>query len=77
MYAKPMFARRNDYGVSVNESSICSTCITDDIGLDDSLSHWEAAQDVTSPDTQDNGLYPIDNPDGLCNGCGASTGIPL
>lgn len=74
--AVPMLARQNDDGVSVNESSVCVQCINDEAALDASLVNWTDADDVMDPDGADDALYPIDNPDGICNGCGATALFP-
>lgn len=70
--ARPMLARQNDDGVSVNESSVCAGCLYDDQALESSREYWANAEDVTDPDNQDDTLSPADNPDGICNGCGAT-----
>lgn len=72
----PMLARQNDGGVSVNESSVCVRCANDDEALEASRLNWADAEDVSGPDTADDSLYPIDNPDGICNGCGARAEFP-
>lgn len=72
----PMLARQNDGGTSVNESAVCVACAASNNGTEDSRQHWADAEDVTSPDTMDDTLYPIDNPDGRCNGCGATALFP-
>ena len=72
----PMLARQNDDGVSVNESAVCIRCEHDEAALEASLVNWVSADDVTKPGTADDGLYPIDNPDGACNGCGAKAEFP-
>lgn len=66
-----MYARRNDDGVSVNESAICAACTWDYDAIEASWLNWRDAEDVT-PATADDELYLIDNPDGRCNGCGAA-----
>lgn len=68
--SRPMLARQNDDGVSVNESAVCAGCLYDEAALASSRGHWADADDVSG---QDDTLYPIDNPDGVCNGCGALT----
>lgn len=73
---RPMLARQNDGGVSVNESSVCVACSITGNGVDESHAYWTDAEDVTNPDTMDDTLYPIDNPDGRCNGCGATALFP-
>lgn len=65
-----MYARQSNDGVSVNESAVCAECLGDSDALEASYLNWSDAEDVT-PDTADDTLYPIDNPDALCNGCGA------
>lgn len=72
----PMLARQNDDGVSINESSVCVSCAKDEEALEASLLNWKDAGDVTNPDTADEALYPIDNEDGVCNGCGAKALFP-
>lgn len=72
----PMLARQNDDGVSVNESAVCIRCENDGQALEASRMNWADADDVSNPDTADDGLYPIDNPDGICNGCGAKAEFP-
>lgn len=68
-----MLARQNSDGVSVNESAVCEDCIAVDEGADEaSWMNWSEAEDVI-PSVDDSTLYPIDNPDGICNGCGALT----
>lgn len=74
--AIPMLARQNDDGVSVNESAVCIRCAHDGAALESSRSNWADADDVAKPDTADDALYPIDNPDGVCNGCGAEALFP-
>ena len=75
--AIPMLARQNDEGVSVNESAVCIRCARHDgAALDSSFRNWADADDVANPDTADDELYPIDNPDGVCNGCGAEALFP-
>lgn len=69
--ARPMYARRNDDGVSVNESALCAPCTWDDDAQEASLLNWQDAEDVNA-ETADDGLYPVDNPDAICNGCGAT-----
>lgn len=66
-----MFARQTSDGVSVNESSVCAACLGDDDANDASYQSWLDAEDTL--EDGDDTLYPIDNPDGLCNGCGAET----
>ena len=66
-----MYARQNNDGVSVNESAVCDYCITDTDALEASYLNWSDAEDVNA-DTADDALYPIDNPDALCNGCGCA-----
>lgn len=71
--AMPMLARQNHDGVSVNESAICIHCAATDEGADEaSWMNWSEAGDVI-PSADDSNLYPIDNPDGRCNGCAATT----
>lgn len=74
--AIPMLARQSDDGVSVNESSVCVRCVNDEGSLDSSRVNWADAEDVSNPDTADDALYPIDNPDGVCNGCAAKAEFP-
>lgn len=71
----PMLARQNDEGGSVNESAVCVRCINDEEALEASWMNWTDAEDVTGADADDT-LYPIDNPDGICNGCGAKAEFP-
>lgn len=66
-----MYARQNDYGTSVNESAVCEDCLEDTDALEASWLNWTDAEDVTGADADDT-LYPIDNPDALCNGCGCA-----
>lgn len=63
-----LYARRNDNGVSVNESAICEGCMQNPESLVASFQAWAVADDVSSPDSQDSALYPVDNPDALCVG---------
>lgn len=70
---RQMYARQNDDGVSVNESAVCAGCLHNADALTASRDWWESAEDVTDADEQDDTLYPSDNPDGRCNGCGALT----
>lgn len=72
----PMLARQNDDGVSVNESAVCVRCAYDEQALESSRTNWADAGDVTNPDMADDALYPIDNPDGICNGCAAKAEFP-
>ena len=67
----PMLARRSDDGVSVNESALCAICAISGDGGDESYQNWLDADDVS--DSADDTLYPVDNPDARCNGCGALT----
>lgn len=64
-----LYARQNYEGVSVNESTICTNCLYESEVLDASYELWQNAEDVT--EFTDDTLYPADNPDGVCNGCGA------
>lgn len=64
-----MLARINDDGISVNESAVCEDCMHDHVALEASHFNWKGAEDV-STDNVDDALYPIDNEDGICNGCG-------
>ena len=74
--AIPMLARQNDDGVSVNESALCIRCAATDEGADEAAwMNWSEAGDVT-PSLADSTLYPIDNPDGICNGCEAKAEFP-
>lgn len=68
MSERIMYARRNDGGVSVNESALCEVCLTDPNALAYSFGWWEQADDVS--DLSASEFYPIDNPDGRCCGCG-------
>ena len=69
----PMLARVNDDGVSVNESAICSPCLqdADEWVLESSYDNWINAEDVSGAGSGE--FYPVDNPDAVCNGCGART----
>ena len=69
--AMPMLARRTDDGVSVNESAVCWICADSGDGLLASYENWLSAEDVSG--RGDDELYPVDNPDAICNGCGAHT----
>lgn len=53
----PMLARQNDDGVSVNESAVCIRCENDGQALEASRMNWADADDVSNPDTADDGLY--------------------
>lgn len=70
---RPMLARQNRHGVSVNESAVCIACQNDPDALDSSRFNWAGAEDVTDPDNADDALYPADNPDGICQGCFCAT----
>lgn len=72
----PMLARQNHEGTSVNESSVCASCQHNEAALEASQLNWGQADDV-NVESDDAGLYPIDNPDGVCNGCGAYALFPL
>ena len=72
----PMLARQNSDGVSVNESAVCVGCAYNEDALEASLANWADADDVGNLDTADDALYPIDNPDGICNECGAGAEFP-
>lgn len=63
-----MLARVNDHGVSVNESAVCEDCLHDNDAIEASHLNWKDAEDV-STDNVDDHFYPIDNEDGICNGC--------
>ena len=65
-----MLARQNNDGVSVNESAVCVNCLNDGDALEASYEWWDNAEDTS--ENGDDELYPIDNPDGVCNGCGES-----
>ena len=67
----PMLARQNDDGVSVNESAVCRACKDSGDALLASHDLWLSAEDVSG--RGDDELYPVDNPDAVCNGCGAHT----
>lgn len=74
--ALPMLARHNDEGVSVNESAVCARCATVLDACVASLSAWALAEDVQDPECADVSLYPIDNPEAVCIGCGAAALFP-
>ena len=67
----PMYARQNNDGVSVNESAVCANCLNDDDALEASFDLWMNAEDTD--ENGDDELYPIDNPDGVCAGCGSTS----
>lgn len=71
---RPMYARQNHEGVSVNESAICHDCINDEGTDEASWMNWSEAGDVI-PSIDSSALHPIDNPDARCNGCGAPTAL--
>lgn len=72
MSSSNMLARQNTHGVSVNESAVCVSCLASGIGVEDSFRYWADAED-TNEEGNDDQLYPVDNPDALCNGCGTAT----
>lgn len=69
-----MYAMRNDFGVSVNETALCPECFHGDPDFKQwAYDAWKDAEDVT-PATADAAYYPVDNPDAHCGGCGAHPG---
>lgn len=70
-----MFARQTPDGVSVNESAICTNCLSSPRALRDSLNAWTQADDVRPQGGTRDTLLPVDNPDAHCCGCGNTTDV--
>lgn len=65
-----IYARRNSYGVSINETTVCERCLNDEETIEASLDAWNDAEDVDRFSFSYL-LHPVDNYDAICIGCGA------